>query len=117
MVSQKYRIVWQPCIAHTINLMLKSIREFPNHKEMIDGACRICRWLYNYNMLHAMMRATIDGELVRWNVTRFCTNYMFLESVYHRKEKFVAWMSSMSFVESRFSSTDEGRRHIPTFLV
>jgi hypothetical protein len=42
LMSQKYRIVWQPCISHTINLMLKSIGEFSDHKAMIEGACRIC---------------------------------------------------------------------------
>jgi hypothetical protein len=61
LVSQKYRIVWQPCLAQTINLILKSIGEFSDHKEMIEGARRICRWLYNHNMLHAMMRQAIGG--------------------------------------------------------
>jgi hypothetical protein len=87
MVSEKYRIEWQPCHAHTINLMLKSIVEFLDHKSMIDGACRICRWLYNHNKLHAMVMTAIGGELVRWNTTRFGTNYMFLKRMYHRKDK------------------------------
>jgi hypothetical protein len=65
LVSQKYRIVWQLCIAHTINLMLKSIGEFPDHKAMIEAARRICRWLYNHNKLHAMTRQAIGGELER----------------------------------------------------
>jgi hypothetical protein len=107
LVSQKYQIVWQPCLTHTMNLMLKSIGEFPDHKAMINGARRICRWLYNHNKLHSMMRATIGRELVRWNTTRFGTYYMFLESIYRRKDKFMAWMSSTGFVESRYSSTDE----------
>jgi hypothetical protein len=42
LVSEKYQIVWQPCLAHTINLILKSIREFPDHKAMIECARRIC---------------------------------------------------------------------------
>jgi hypothetical protein len=33
LVSQKYQIVWQQCLAHTINLMLKSIREFCTTKQ------------------------------------------------------------------------------------
>jgi hypothetical protein len=45
---------------------------------------------------------------VRWNATRFSTNYMFLESMFRRKDKFMAWMSSLGFLESRFSSTQEG---------
>jgi hypothetical protein len=42
LVSQKYQIVWQLCLAHTINLILKSIREFSDHKAMIECARRIC---------------------------------------------------------------------------
>jgi hypothetical protein len=109
LVSQKYQIVWQLCLAHTINLMLKSIREFLDHKAMIEAARRICRWLYNYNKLHAMMRQPIDGELVRWNTTRFSTNYKFLESMFRRKDKFMAWMGSPGFLDSTSSSTQEGR--------
>jgi hypothetical protein len=109
MVSRKYWIVWQPCLPHTINLMFKSIREFSDHKKIIEVARRICRWLYNHNKLHAMMRSTIGGELVRWNDTRFSTNYMFLESMYHHKDMFMAWMSSIGFMESRFNSTEKGR--------
>jgi hypothetical protein len=109
MVSQEYRIVWQPCLPHTINLMLKSIRKFPDHKAMIERAHRICRWLYNHNRLHAMMRQAIGGELVRWNAARFGTDYMFLESMFCRKDKFMALISSPGFLDSRFSSTHEGR--------
>jgi hypothetical protein len=42
LVSQKYQILWQSCLTHTINLMLKSIGEFPDHKVMIETARRIC---------------------------------------------------------------------------
>jgi hypothetical protein len=109
LVSQKYRIVWQLCFAHTINLMLKSIREFLDHKAMIEAARRICRWFYNHNKLHAMMKQAIGGELVRWNAIRFGMNYMFLESMFCRKDKFMVWMGSPSFLESSFSFTHEGR--------
>jgi hypothetical protein len=54
-MSEKYQIMWQPYLARTNNLMLKSIGEFPDHKAMIEAAHRICHWLYNHNKLHAMM--------------------------------------------------------------
>jgi hypothetical protein len=69
MISRMFFIVWQPCVAHTINLMLKAIGEFLKHKAMIKVVRRICRWLYNHNKLHAMMRAAIGDELVKWNAT------------------------------------------------
>jgi hypothetical protein len=76
---------------------------------MIEGARRICHWLYNHNRLHATMRQAIGGELVRWNTVRFSTNYMFLENMFSHKDKFMAWMSSPGFLDSKFSSTHEGR--------
>jgi hypothetical protein len=83
MITRKFPIVWQPCLVHMINLMLKAVREFPEHKAMILTGGRICRWLYNHNKSHAMMMAAIGCELVRWNATRFGTNYMFLENIHH----------------------------------
>ena len=73
-------IVWQPCVAHTINLMLKEVGKRPDHDYVIESARRICRWLYNHSALHAMMKTAIGGELVKWNGTRFGTNYMFLDN-------------------------------------
>jgi hypothetical protein len=63
MITHKFLIVWQPCLAHMINLMLKAIGDFPEHKAVIRVERRICRWLYYHNKLHAMMRAAIGGEL------------------------------------------------------
>jgi hypothetical protein len=89
--------------------MLKTIGKFLEHKAVILAGRRICRWIYNHNKLHAMMRAAIGGELVKWNATRFGTNYMFLESMHHRRDKFMTWMTSPSFLESSFVNTNEWR--------
>jgi hypothetical protein len=40
------------------------------------------------------MKAAIGGELVKWNAIRFGTNYMFLDSMYRKREKFIQWMTS-----------------------
>jgi hypothetical protein len=108
MITCKFPIVWQPCLANMINLMLKAVGEFLEHKAVILAGRRICRWLYNHNKLHAMMRVVIGGELVKWNTTRFGTNYMFLESMHRRRDEFMTWMASPSFLESRFMNTGEG---------
>lgn len=44
-------ITWQPCAAHTINLMLKDIGRFDEVAEVVDSAKRICRFFYNHNRL------------------------------------------------------------------
>ncbi|KAM0850483.1 hypothetical protein ACQ4PT_053047 [Festuca glaucescens] len=64
-------ITWQPCAAHTINLMLKEIGGFPEVDAVVTSAKRICRFFYNHSTLHAEMHDQIDGELVRPNATRF----------------------------------------------
>lgn len=110
MLTQEYKhIAWQPCLAHTINLMLKDIGDRPEHTGMIAQCKRISSWLHNYNTLHTMMTKAIGGELVKWNATRFGTNYMFLDSFYRRKGGFMQWMGSEEFLSSKFASTPDGR--------
>jgi hypothetical protein len=89
-LTNKYlHIAWQPCLAHTINLMLKTIGEFTDHESVINSAKLITRWLYNHGKLHMMMKNAIGGNLVRWNATRFGMNYLFLESFLRRKDHFM----------------------------
>ena len=71
---------------HTINFMLKDIGKFPEHDACIASGQQICSWLYNSNNLHSIMREAIDGELVKWNATRFGMNYMFLDSMMKKKD-------------------------------
>jgi hypothetical protein len=89
LTNEYLHIAWQPCLAHTINLMLKTIGEFFDHESVIDSAKLIARWLYNHGKLHTMMKTTIGGNLVRWNATHFDTNYLFLESFLRRKGRFM----------------------------
>jgi hypothetical protein len=94
LTNEYLHIAWQPCLAHTINLMLKTIGEFSDHESVIDSAKLIARWLYNHGKLHTMMKNAIGGNLVRWNATCFGTNYLFLESFLRRKDRFMQWMAT-----------------------
>jgi hypothetical protein len=60
--------------------MLKNIGERYEHQGAIKVCKQISAWLHNHSQLHAMMKNAIDGELVKWNATRFGTNYMHLLS-------------------------------------
>jgi hypothetical protein len=43
-LTNEYRhIAWQPCLAHTINLMLKTIGDLPDHEPVINSAKLIAR--------------------------------------------------------------------------
>jgi hypothetical protein len=102
-------IIWTPCLAHTVNLMLKDIGKRPEHQVMITNCKRISAWLHNHGQLNTMMREAIGGELVKWNATRFGTNYMFLESLHRKRDKFMQWMTSPAFFDSKWAKTAEGR--------
>ncbi|XP_062217237.1 uncharacterized protein LOC133917347 [Phragmites australis] len=87
--------------------MLKDIGCFPEVTEVVDSAKRICRFFYNHNRLHAMMREQIGGELVRWNATRFGTVFIFLESFWDRQDKFKAWMVSGEWTNSAWRDEED----------
>jgi hypothetical protein len=74
LTNEYHHITWQPCLARTINLMLKTIGDLLYHESVINSANLIARWLYNHGKLHTMMKNAIGGNLVRWNATHFGTN-------------------------------------------
>ncbi|TKC13318.1 DUF domain-containing protein [Robertmurraya kyonggiensis] len=102
-------ISWTPCLAHTVNLMLKDIGERYEHQDLIDQCKKISTWLHNHGQLNAMMRQAIGGELVKWCATRFGTNYMFLDSMYRKRDRFMQWMASPEFLQSKWANSNMGR--------
>uniref|UniRef100_A0ACD5ZC18 Uncharacterized protein n=1 Tax=Avena sativa TaxID=4498 RepID=A0ACD5ZC18_AVESA len=93
-------IVWQPCAAHTVNLMLKDIAKFPHIDVIVKSAKQICRFFHNHNNLHDSMKKNVGGELIKPNATRFGTVFMFLESYHEKKDQFRKWMVSNNWKES-----------------
>jgi hypothetical protein len=107
-LTDEYKhITWQPCAAHTINLMLKDITRQFEVEAVVVCAKRICNFLYSHNRLHAMMREKIGGELIRWNATRFGTVFLFLQSFMDKREKFEAWMISSDWKNSDFKDEED----------
>jgi hypothetical protein len=49
-----------------------------------------------------MMKTAIGGNLVRWNITHFSTNYLFFESFLRRKDHFMQWMSTSQLHKSEY---------------
>ena len=89
--------------------MLKNIGDFKDHEAVIDSAKEISRWLYNHGKLYTMMKNAIGGNLVKWNATRFGTNYIFLESFLRKKEAFMQWMASSELLQSKYLDLDAGK--------
>jgi hypothetical protein len=88
LIDEYPRIVWQPCVAHTINLMLKDIGKFSEVDDIVSSAKKCTNLLHSHKRLHNEMKRRIGGEIVRWNATRFGTVFMFLQSLWDRKDKF-----------------------------
>ena len=55
------------------------------------------------------MRNAIGDELVKWNATRFGTNYIFLDSIYRKRDRFMPWMASSEFQHSKWADTEDDR--------
>ncbi|XP_052137653.1 uncharacterized protein LOC127756319 [Oryza glaberrima] len=106
LVAQYKHIFWQPCAAHTINLMLKDIAKFQRVNNVVASAKLICRFFYNHNRLHDEMKRMIDGELIRPNATRFGTVFMFLQSFLDKKDKLRKWMVSKDWKESDWTDDE-----------
>jgi hypothetical protein len=88
--------------------MLKDISKWPDHEAIIRSAQHICSWMYNSNTLYSMMRQAIGGEQVKWNATRFRTNYTFLSFMW-KNYKFMVWMMSLEFRYSHLFQSEGGR--------
>jgi hypothetical protein len=56
-----------------------------------------------------MMKLAIGGELVKWNATRFGTNYIFLQSFMRKKDQFMQWIISSEFWTSRHFNSEQRR--------
>ncbi|TVT97872.1 hypothetical protein EJB05_56851, partial [Eragrostis curvula] len=78
-------ITWQPCAAHTINLMLKDIRHFDEVAEVVDSAKR-------------EYAACYDERKDRWRA---------YSSFWDKQDKFQAWMISSEWKNSDWENDNE----------
>ncbi|XP_057856303.2 uncharacterized protein LOC131065720 [Cryptomeria japonica] len=75
-------IVWTPCVAHCIDLMLEDIGKLPWVKRCVEMARNICKFIYNHSWVLALMRQyTKQRELARSRITRVGTNFITLQSM------------------------------------
>jgi hypothetical protein len=56
-----------------------------------------------------MIKNVICGNLVRWNATRFGTNYLFLQSFLRRKDYFMQWMATPQLQQHVYLNSNAGK--------
>eukprot|EP00253_Pinus_taeda_P036589 PITA_36589 len=90
-------LIWTPCAAHCIDLMLEDIGKIPFVKDIVDSSRSITKFIYNHTSVLSMMRRfTNNKELVRPAITRFATSFISLQSL----------LNSMWDVKRMFLSED-----------
>ena len=81
MEKQKH-LLWSPCAAHYIDLMLEDIASMKQINETLDQAKMITRFIYNsLKVVNLMKMFTKDIDLLRPGITRFATKFISLESL------------------------------------
>jgi hypothetical protein len=80
MLMERHRsLVWTPCAAHYIYLMLEDMRKTSFIKEVIDHARSIPKFIYNHTFVISLMRR--NREMQRLVITRFAINFLTLQSL------------------------------------
>eukprot|EP00253_Pinus_taeda_P023821 PITA_23821 len=79
-------IFWTYCVAHCIDLMLEDICKLQWIHEVVEKEKSITKYLYNHIIVLNTMRKYIEGkEIIRPGVTRFATNFLYLQFVVEQK--------------------------------
>ena len=72
-------LLWTPCAAHCLGLILEDLGKIDWIKDTIDSAWSITKFIYNHATVLSLMRKfTGDKELVRSAITRFATRFISL---------------------------------------
>ena len=97
-------IVWLPCAAHCIDLMLENIGKLEDVQKTIDEGKMVTSLIYNHQFITDLLREINQGrELLRPSIIRFATHFVALESLCRAKENIMQiWMSG-AYVNSDFS--------------
>ncbi|XP_057814872.1 uncharacterized protein LOC131028577 [Cryptomeria japonica] len=103
-------IVWTPCAAHCIDLMLEDIGKLPWVKTCVEKARNVCKFVYNHSWVLALMRQyTEHKELARPGITRFATNFITLQSMLRCKMALRRMIVGEEWSSSSYAATPAGK--------
>ncbi|XP_057837206.1 uncharacterized protein LOC131047347 isoform X2 [Cryptomeria japonica] len=103
-------IVWTPCAAHCIDLMLEDIGKIPWVKRCVERARNVCKFVYNHSWVLALMRQyTEQKELTRPRITRFATNFLTLQSMVRSKSALRRMIVGEEWYSSSYATTPAGK--------
>ncbi|ERN17418.1 hypothetical protein AMTR_s00037p00224340 [Amborella trichopoda] len=82
LMDKMKHLVWTPCVAHNIDLMLEEICEIKSVKETLEEARLMSRFIYNHSKILFLFREhSKKKEIIRPAITRFATDYLVVDSI------------------------------------
>ncbi|XP_039145559.1 uncharacterized protein LOC120282778 [Dioscorea cayenensis subsp. rotundata] len=111
LLYDKYpNILWTPCAAHCLNLMLKDIAKILHIETLAHRASSIIVFLYNHKWTLSWLRG-IKGwtEILRLGDTRFATTFIALKSLHDHKSDLQAMVTSRDFLGWNGSKTKKAK--------
>ncbi|XP_071921749.1 uncharacterized protein [Coffea arabica] len=83
LMKKRKNLLWSPCAAHCIDLMLEDIGKIDNVKETIAQGKKITSFIYNSDKVVNLKKTYTKKkrELLRPGITRFATEFISMESL------------------------------------
>ncbi|XP_061958962.1 uncharacterized protein LOC133680161 [Populus nigra] len=110
-------ILWSPCAAHCINLILQDIGKLQSVCCVVEHASGITKYIYNHCYpLYLMRKFTRGKEILRPAPTRFATNFIALQSILAHKDELRAMVTSREWVSSAYAKDIQGKNFVDSVL-
>ncbi|XP_050941288.1 uncharacterized protein LOC127149549 [Cucumis melo] len=116
--AKRPQLIWSPCTAHCLDLMLEDIYKISNVRKSLKRGMEISNFIYVCpELLYMMQRFTTQKKLVRLAKTRFATTCITLSSIHHQKNKLRKMFTSDEWKDSKWSKEQQGRQVVQTILL
>ncbi|KAI8535251.1 hypothetical protein RHMOL_Rhmol10G0159300 [Rhododendron molle] len=109
LMDKRKKLIWSPCAAHCIDLMLKDTGRLPVHHDSITKAKTLTVYIYRHTwVLNLVRKHTKNHNLARPAVTRFATTYLTLKSILTQRIGLRAMFTSSAWCNSSYARTRNG---------
>ncbi|KAL4180124.1 hypothetical protein AMTRI_Chr13g90570 [Amborella trichopoda] len=109
LMDKRKHLVWTPCAAHSIDLMLEEIGEIKIVKETLDEARLVSRFIYNHSKILFLFREhSKKKEIIRPAITRFATDYLAVDSIRQSEGALKRLFTCEEWLNDRLSKSSTG---------
>lgn len=110
-------LVWSPCAAHCINLMLQDMGKLVEVSDAVLHASNVTKYIYNHcYALYLVRKYTGGREILRPAPTRFATNFIALQSILSQKDALRAMVTSKEWTTSAYAREAKAKEYVDQVL-